>query len=97
MNSQKRMRKALTSARRLLMLSRRQSARHLCTYPTVLGMKELPLIRHRLPNESNPQPQFKLDIRNAPIQEEDGDADAALANMANTLRAVRRLCGNCLT
>ncbi|KAF2257762.1 hypothetical protein CC78DRAFT_598595 [Lojkania enalia] len=36
---------------------------------------------------SNPPPQFKLDIRNAPIQEEDGDADAALANMANTLRA----------
>lgn len=38
-------------------------------------------------NEIAPTPQFKLDIRNAPIQEEDGDADAALANMANTLRA----------
>ncbi|KAH7118930.1 Muniscin C-terminal mu homology domain-containing protein [Dendryphion nanum] len=38
-------------------------------------------------NENAPAPQFKLDIRNAPIQEEDGDADAALANMANTLRA----------
>ncbi|KAF2478175.1 uncharacterized protein BDR25DRAFT_338818 [Lindgomyces ingoldianus] len=38
-------------------------------------------------NEVNPAPQFKLDIRNAPIQEEDGDPDAALANMANTLRA----------
>ncbi|KAF2195759.1 hypothetical protein K469DRAFT_544507 [Zopfia rhizophila CBS 207.26] len=38
-------------------------------------------------NESNPTPQFKLDIRTAPIQEEDGDPDAALANMANTLRA----------
>ncbi|KAH7091153.1 Muniscin C-terminal mu homology domain-containing protein [Paraphoma chrysanthemicola] len=37
--------------------------------------------------ESNPTPQFKLDIRNAPIQEEDGDADAAMANMVNTLRA----------
>ncbi|KAF2031034.1 hypothetical protein EK21DRAFT_99977 [Setomelanomma holmii] len=37
--------------------------------------------------ESNPAPQFKLDIRNAPIQEEDGDADAAMANMVNTLRA----------
>lgn len=35
----------------------------------------------------NPTPQFKLDIRNAPIQEEEGDADAALANMASTLRA----------
>ncbi|KAF2088501.1 hypothetical protein K490DRAFT_64553 [Saccharata proteae CBS 121410] len=32
-------------------------------------------------------PQFKLDIRNAPIQEEDsGDAQTALANVANTLR-----------
>ncbi|KAF1838204.1 hypothetical protein BDW02DRAFT_542315 [Decorospora gaudefroyi] len=37
--------------------------------------------------ENNPQPQFKLDIRNAPIQEEDGDADAATANLVNTLRA----------
>lgn len=37
--------------------------------------------------ESNPTPQFKLDIRNAPIQEEEGDADAAMANMVNTLRA----------
>ncbi|KAI9891546.1 MAG: hypothetical protein M1814_002669 [Vezdaea aestivalis] len=33
------------------------------------------------------QPQFKLDIRNHPIQEEDGDAETALANVANTLRA----------
>jgi hypothetical protein len=39
-------------------------------------------------SESNPPPQFKLDIRNAPIQEEDGDADAATANLVNTLRAV---------
>ncbi|KAF2735378.1 hypothetical protein EJ04DRAFT_464859 [Polyplosphaeria fusca] len=38
-------------------------------------------------NEISPAPQFKLDIRNAPIQEEEADADAALANMANTLRA----------
>ncbi|KAH7410178.1 Muniscin C-terminal mu homology domain-containing protein [Phaeosphaeria sp. MPI-PUGE-AT-0046c] len=37
--------------------------------------------------ESNSTPQFKLDIRNAPIQEEEGDADAAMANMVNTLRA----------
>ncbi|KAJ5055139.1 Muniscin C-terminal mu homology domain-containing protein [Bipolaris maydis] len=32
-------------------------------------------------SEGNPPPQFKLDIRNAPIQEEDGDADAATANL----------------
>jgi len=38
--------------------------------------------------ENNLTPQFKLDIKNAPIQEEDGDANAAIANMANTLRAV---------
>ncbi|KAF2274636.1 uncharacterized protein EI97DRAFT_434869 [Westerdykella ornata] len=38
-------------------------------------------------SESNPPPQFKLDIRNAPIQEEEDDADAALVSMANTLRA----------
>ncbi|KZF25203.1 hypothetical protein L228DRAFT_280460 [Xylona heveae TC161] len=35
----------------------------------------------------NAAPQFKLDIRNDPIQEEDGDAESALANVANTLRA----------
>ncbi|KAF2795344.1 hypothetical protein K505DRAFT_324123 [Melanomma pulvis-pyrius CBS 109.77] len=40
-----------------------------------------------IPNENNSAPQFKLDIKNAPIQEEDGDANAAIANMANTLRA----------
>ncbi|KAF2495726.1 hypothetical protein BU16DRAFT_527494 [Lophium mytilinum] len=40
----------------------------------------------QLANEAS-TPQFKVDIRNAPIQEEDGDADAALANVANTLRA----------
>lgn len=39
--------------------------------------------------EGSAPPQFKLDIRNAPIQEEDGDADAATANLVNTLRAVR--------
>ncbi|KAK3208048.1 hypothetical protein GRF29_96g1225404 [Pseudopithomyces chartarum] len=37
--------------------------------------------------ELNPPPQFKLDIKNAPIQEEEGDVNAALADMANTLRA----------
>jgi len=42
--------------------------------------------------ELNAPPQFKLDIKNAPIQEEEeGDVNAALADMANTLRAVRRL------
>ncbi|KAF2007697.1 hypothetical protein P154DRAFT_558108 [Amniculicola lignicola CBS 123094] len=40
-----------------------------------------------LADETSPPPQFKLDIKNAPIQEEDGDANAAMANMANTLRA----------
>lgn len=30
--------------------------------------------------------QFKLDIRNEPIKEEDADAQAALSNVANTLR-----------
>ncbi|KAF2445506.1 hypothetical protein P171DRAFT_430911 [Karstenula rhodostoma CBS 690.94] len=38
-------------------------------------------------NELNPPPQFKLDIKNAPIEEEEGDVNAALADMANTLRA----------
>ncbi|KAF2835716.1 hypothetical protein M501DRAFT_941406 [Patellaria atrata CBS 101060] len=37
-------------------------------------------------SESN-APQFKLDIRNAPIAEEDADAETALANVAYTLRA----------
>lgn len=40
------------------------------------------------PIDINPAPQFKLDIKNAPIQEEDGDPNAAMADMANTLRAV---------
>ncbi|KAI9809244.1 MAG: hypothetical protein M1825_002535 [Sarcosagium campestre] len=35
----------------------------------------------------NGQPQFKLDIRNAPIREEDGDAATAMSNVANALRA----------
>ncbi|MCJ1388852.1 hypothetical protein MMC18_001702 [Xylographa bjoerkii] len=39
-----------------------------------------------LPSESE-QPQFKLDIKSEPIREEDGDAQAALSNVANTLRA----------
>ncbi|KAF1973412.1 hypothetical protein BU23DRAFT_554400 [Bimuria novae-zelandiae CBS 107.79] len=39
--------------------------------------------------ELSPPPQFKLDIKNAPIQEEEGDVNAAMADMANTLRAVR--------
>lgn len=36
----------------------------------------------------NEAPQFKLDIRDEPIQEE-GDAQSALSNVANTLRAVK--------
>lgn len=33
------------------------------------------------------EPQFKLDIRNEPIPEQDADAQAALSNVANTLRS----------
>lgn len=33
---------------------------------------------------------FKVDIRNAPIAEEDGDASAAMANVTNALRMVRK-------
>lgn len=35
------------------------------------------------------QPQFKLDIRNEPIPEQDADAQAALSNVANTLRSAQ--------
>jgi hypothetical protein len=35
------------------------------------------------------QPRYEVDIRNAPIAEEDADASAAMANVANTLRMVR--------
>ncbi|KAF9695070.1 hypothetical protein EKO04_006752 [Ascochyta lentis] len=38
-------------------------------------------------SENNTTPQFKLDIRNAPIQEEGEDNDAAMASVVNTLRA----------
>ncbi|KAJ4366566.1 Suppressor of Profilin deletion [Ascochyta clinopodiicola] len=38
-------------------------------------------------SEGNSTPQFKLDIRNAPIQEEGEDNDAAMASVVNTLRA----------
>jgi hypothetical protein len=37
--------------------------------------------------EESEQPQFKLDIRKDPIREEDADAQAALSNVANTLRS----------
>ena len=37
-------------------------------------------------NEAD-QPQFKLDIKNEPIREEDADAQAARSNVANTLRS----------
>jgi hypothetical protein len=33
-------------------------------------------------------PQFKVDIRSAPIAEESGDASAALATVANALQMV---------
>lgn len=34
------------------------------------------------------EPAITFDIRNAPIQEEDADAKAAMDNVANALRAV---------
>lgn len=37
--------------------------------------------------QGSEQPQFKLDIRKEPIQEQDADAQAALSNVANTLRS----------
>jgi hypothetical protein len=35
-----------------------------------------------------PQPQFKVEIKNDVIHEEEEEADAALSKVANTLRAV---------
>lgn len=81
------MQKASLSLHRPSMRSRQQSEKRPCTYSS-LSICRILLTIHRAPNESNPPPQFKLDIRNAPIQEEEGDADAVLASMANTLRAV---------
>jgi hypothetical protein len=40
------------------------------------------------------QPQFKLDIRPDPIQEQDADAKAALSNVANTLRSSQMITPN---
>lgn len=37
--------------------------------------------------QESEQPQFKLDIRKEPIPEQDADAQAALSNVANTLRS----------
>jgi hypothetical protein len=37
--------------------------------------------------QENDQQQFKLDIRKDPIPEQDADAQAALSNVANTLRS----------
>ncbi len=39
--------------------------------------------------QESEQPQFKLDIRNEPILEQDADAQAALSNVANTLRSAQ--------
>ena len=47
-------------------------------------------------NRESEQPQFKLDIRNEPIQEEDGDAQTAMSKVANTLRAVSLKLGKIL-
>jgi hypothetical protein len=38
--------------------------------------------------DNDAQQQFKLNIRNEPIREKDSDAQNALSNVANTLRAV---------
>ncbi|KAF2421828.1 hypothetical protein EJ08DRAFT_690123, partial [Tothia fuscella] len=40
-------------------------------------------------SNENTAPQFKVDIRSAPIAEESGDAAAALANVANALQATQ--------
>jgi len=39
-------------------------------------------------SNGNNSRQYDVDIRNAPIAEEDGDAGAASASLASTLRAV---------
>lgn len=38
--------------------------------------------------EANAAAQFKVNIKNAPIQEESGDASAAMADVANALQMV---------
>ena len=68
------------------MPSLRQKGKPDCKYLVHLILTKLTHISAQ--NEGNQAPQFKLDIKNAPIQEEDGDADAATANLVNTLRAV---------
>ncbi|KAI9875662.1 MAG: hypothetical protein M1830_008136 [Pleopsidium flavum] len=42
----------------------------------------------------NDAPQFRLDIRNEPIQEEDSDAQTALHNVANNLRVAQQTVPN---
>lgn len=46
-----------------------------------------PISQAELEAHDPDQPQFKLDIRNEPIPEQDADAQAALSNVANTLRS----------
>ncbi len=46
------------------------------------------LVDFILNETSESEPQLKLDIRKEPIPEEDGDAQSAFSNVANTLRAV---------
>jgi F-BAR domain only protein len=55
---------------------------------TIRGPSKDPisLAQQEAANESE-QSQFKLDIKNEPIREEDADAQAALSNVANTLRS----------
>jgi len=44
---------------------------------------------HAQDAQDSEQPQFKLDIRREPIPEQDADAQAALSNVANTLRSAQ--------
>jgi len=46
-----------------------------------------PISQAQLDAFDGDQPQFKLDIRKDPIPEQDADAQAALSNVANTLRS----------
>lgn len=57
---------------------------------TVPGVMNDPIsqAQHEAAQESD-QPQFKLDIRNEPIPEQDADAQAALSNVAYTLRSAQ--------
>ncbi|KAH8592875.1 Muniscin C-terminal mu homology domain-containing protein [Bisporella sp. PMI_857] len=54
---------------------------------TVPAAMNDPISQAQLEAQENDQPQFKLDIRNEPIPEQDADAAAALSAVTNTLRS----------